>query len=202
MYDKLSENAQKLYDLLFTTDFDAEMLRLQLKTGEFSAEDVNRAAIGYVEDCVHPDETHSDWDHDAIDEKYSFGEDIPGLESSHLLEAMRILLDFGLDPNFSTDGDITGNIMWAMHFVFNGYQAADAVALIDLIAKKCWHSGDIVANGKLAAFLEKVKSKGGFCLTSRSRTSPDERSQSRELFGRIVRSRGSASPECVDAAHV
>lgn len=130
MYDKLSENAQKLYDLLFTTDFDAEMLRERLKTGEFSAEDVNRAAIGYVEDCANPGETHSDWDHDAIDEKYTFGEDIPGLENSHLLEAMKILLDYGLDPNYSTNGDITGNIMWAMHFVFNGYQAADAVALM------------------------------------------------------------------------
>ncbi len=39
------------------------------------------------------------------------------------------------------------------------------------IAKKCWHSGDIVANGKLAAFLEKVKSKGGFLLEF---TKPDE----------------------------
>ena len=39
------------------------------------------------------------------------------------------------------------------------------------IAKKCWHSGDIVANGKLAAFLEKVKSKGGFLLDF---TKPDE----------------------------
>ncbi len=130
MYEELSENAQKLYDLLFTLDFDAGELTRRLKAGEFSCEDINRATLRYVDDCIHPGEHHEDWDHDSIDEKYAFGEDISGLESSHLLEAMRILLDFGLDPNYSTDGDITGNIMWGMHFVFNGYQAADAVALM------------------------------------------------------------------------
>jgi hypothetical protein len=32
------------------------------------------------------------------------------------------------------------------------------------IADMCWHSKDIIANGKLAAFLGKAKSKGGFLL--------------------------------------
>ncbi len=39
------------------------------------------------------------------------------------------------------------------------------------LAEMCWHSGDIIANGKLAAFLEKAKSKGGFLLDF---TKPDE----------------------------
>ena len=122
---ELSNNSKKLYDLLFTRDFDAVLLTTKLESGEFSKEDINTAAIQYVEDCNGLLDND-----DPRYENAAFGENIPGIESSHLLEAIRILLRFGLDPNYSTNDDITGNIMWCMHFVFNGYQAADAVALM------------------------------------------------------------------------
>ena len=122
---ELKDNAKKLYDLLFTRQFAPEELTAQLKTGVFSVDDINMAALQYVEDCA----SLLDSD-DPLYENMAFGESIQGLESSHLLEVIRILLNFGLDPNYSSNDDITGNIMWKMYFVFNGYQSADAVDLM------------------------------------------------------------------------
>ena len=123
--NELRDNAKALYNLLFTKEFNAEKLQEQLASGSFSADDVNVAAFLYVDNCIHL--MGKD---DPRFESTPFGETIPGIESSHLLEAIRVLLRYGLDPNYSYNGDITGNIMWAMHFVQNGYQAADAVALM------------------------------------------------------------------------
>lgn len=120
---ELNENSQKLYDLLYTTDFNAEELKRSLDSGKFSVEDVNTAALHYVCECNGGGRL-SDEEYDRFD----FGETIPGLESSHLLEAIRILLDYGLDPNMIYDG--YWNIMNDVRFVSNGYQAADALALM------------------------------------------------------------------------
>ena len=122
---ELSDNAKRLYDMLFTKEFKAEELIVQLESGTFSIDDINTASFRYVHDLCHL----IDYDDPRI-ESARFGESIPEIESSHLLEAIQILLRFGLDPNYSWNDDLTGNIMWSMHFVFNGYQAADAVNLM------------------------------------------------------------------------
>ncbi len=122
---ELSDNAKRLYDLLFTKDFKAEELTVQLESGAFSIDDINTASFRYVDDLCHL----IDYDDPRI-ESAKFGENIPGTESSHLLEAIQILLRFGREPNWSWSNDITRNIMWSMHFAFNGYQAADAINLM------------------------------------------------------------------------
>lgn len=121
----LSDNAKRLYDLLFTKDFKAEELTAQLESDAFSVDDINTASFRYVDALCHL----IDYSDPRI-ENCGFGEEITGIESSHLLEAIQILLRFGLDPNYSWNNDITGNIMWSLHFAFNGYQAADAVNLM------------------------------------------------------------------------
>ncbi len=126
----ITENAKKLYQLLFTTDFNAKELIAQLKSGAYSTEDVNMASVRYVKEC-HDMWYYHDWfNYDILDGKYALGENIPGLESSHLLETVKILLEFGLDPNYSLEGTLYSNIMREMGFVVNGYQTADAVALL------------------------------------------------------------------------
>ncbi len=122
---ELSDKAKRLYGMLFTKEFKAEELIVQLESGAFSIDDINIASFRYVHDLCHLIE----YDDPRI-ESARFGESIPEIESSHLLEAIQILLRFGLDPNYSWNDDLTGNIMWSMHFVFNGYQAADAVNLM------------------------------------------------------------------------
>ncbi len=127
--EAFSDNAQILYELLFTKDFDPEALKAKLDSGIFSPEDINMAAYRYVDDCHEADiNAYDDHSFDAV----SFGETIQGIESSHLVEAIRILVDYGLNPNkiyVYDDGGQT-NIMKLMMFVYNGYQSADAVAIM------------------------------------------------------------------------
>ena len=127
---EFSENAQKLYDLLYTKNFDKDELIAQLASGVFSADDIDMAAYSYVDNCGEAEfEARVNNLFDGI----AFGELVPGIESSHLVEAVKILLDYGMDPNrlFEYDDDSGhANIMLALAFVFNGYQAADAAAEI------------------------------------------------------------------------
>lgn len=125
--EKFTENAQKLYELLFTKDFSKQELIKQLDSGSYSAADINMAAYQYVDSC-----------HDADIEAYqnhlfddlAFGELLPGIESSHLVEAIQVLLEYGLDPNkiFVYDDGGQVSILSTLMFVYNGYQSADAAA--------------------------------------------------------------------------
>ena len=90
----LTPNAQKLYSLLFTKEFDAAALVLELNTGNYSPDDINYAALQYVDDCIDIP------DHDEYD-KHPLGETIPGLENSHFCEAIRILNRLVLSIIFS-----------------------------------------------------------------------------------------------------
>ena len=77
---------------------------------------------------------------DMMDENWVYrhgeiGEILPGHESSHVYEAVKVLLDYGLNPNtiFTEEqGAIKEqyNIMWELRYVCNGYQAADTLALL------------------------------------------------------------------------
>lgn len=49
--EAFTENAQKLYNLLFTRGFNAVELKIQLDSGIFSVADINLAAYRYVDDC-------------------------------------------------------------------------------------------------------------------------------------------------------
>ena len=126
MYNaEMTINEQKLYDLLFTKEFDKDKLVSMLSAGAFSVEEIDTAASVYVEDCINL----LDYD-DSRFENAMFGEDIPGIESSHFLEAIRILLEYGLDPNYCSSNSFTDYIIGNLRFVFNGYQSADAAALM------------------------------------------------------------------------
>lgn len=120
---ELSENAQQLFDMLFTRDFDRSELKAKLDAGLFSVDDVNTAAYQYVDYC------NGVPNFDECD-RHPFGELIPGYESSHLLEAIKLLLEYGLDPNKTFDTDCHENILSELRFVMNGYQSADAAALM------------------------------------------------------------------------
>ena len=92
--EKMSAEAKELFNLLFTKDYDSSALRKTLDTGRFSPDDVNRAAIDYVQYCM--DFRHGD--HYNGEERH-YGATIPGYEDSHVVDALEVLLDYGLDPN-------------------------------------------------------------------------------------------------------
>lgn len=126
MMPQLSENAERLYGLLFTKEFSLEDLRSELACGIYTPDDVSIAGYKYVDECFC----------DLTDENRSTprrleGEVLPGYCSSHLLEALKCLLDYGLDPNAVYDeGSAQGNIMSGLRYIENGYLAADALALL------------------------------------------------------------------------
>ncbi len=130
--EEMTKEAEELFDFLYTKEFDVEILRKELDTGRFKPDDVNRAAIDYVQTCA--DLRHGDM-YEVSTRR--FGETVPGYEDSHVVEALEILLDYGLDPNKryvekDKDGHIRDcwNIMEDLSFVGNGYQAADALYLL------------------------------------------------------------------------
>ena len=129
--EEMTEEAEELFHLLYTKEFDGTALRKVLDTGRFSSKDVNRAAIDYVQTCM--DLRHGDYG-GAV---RRYGETVPGFEDSHVVEALEILLDFGLDPNKryiekNQDGNVRDcwNIMQELWTTGNGYQGADALALL------------------------------------------------------------------------
>lgn len=123
---QLSEKAKRLYDLLFTKDFSLELLKNELESGVYAPEDVNTAGFQYVDDCCC----------DLVDENWKtplrpHGIVLPGYCSSHMLEALKCLLKYGLDPNavYGEESD-QSNIMSELRYVENGYLAADSLALL------------------------------------------------------------------------
>ena len=126
----LSPKAKQLYDLLFTKHFDLDKLKGVLQTGDFCKADVNLAAFKYVNDCQNY--LMDDWQihHSGM------GVIVPGYESSHVLEAIRVLLEYGLDPNtiyteaLTEDLSEQYNIMQSLRYIDNGYVAADTLALL------------------------------------------------------------------------
>ena len=132
LFDKhLEGRAKELYDKLYTVEFDTAALRKELEAGKYDAETVNIAAIEYVDDCS---DSFASWNIDW--DEYGPGVTISGYESSHMAEAIRLLLDYGLDPNkiFRIDYPQGGfeeyNIMELVQMVVNGHQAADSLYLL------------------------------------------------------------------------
>lgn len=129
-----TEASRHIYDLLYTRDFSQDNLKAALDTGKFTPEDVNRAALAYVEACR--------WEfYDEPDDEPACapGELRPGCCSTHMVEAISLLLEYGLDPNakFMDEYGEYNNIMGSLCDVCNGYVGPDALAL--LLA----HGGDL-----------------------------------------------------------
>lgn len=126
--DLLAGAAKELYDRLYTTEFDPVSLRKDLEAGKYDADAVNMAALEYVDDCFLQVQVI-----ECAGENVVPGETIPWIESGHVAEAVELLLDFGLDPNRIfryPDSEEECNIMFELHLIDNGYQAADALYLL------------------------------------------------------------------------
>ena len=48
----MPRGAEELFDLLYTKEFDKDALQKELESGRFGPDDVNRAAIDYVQTCM------------------------------------------------------------------------------------------------------------------------------------------------------
>lgn len=123
---QLSDNAKNIYDLVFTREFSLELLKNELASGEYTADDISAAGYRYVYDCCF-----LDFNDGRQKPRRKRGTLLQGYCSSHMLEALKCLLDYGLDPNalYGEPGE-QGNIMSELRYVENGYLAADSLALL------------------------------------------------------------------------
>lgn len=118
----LLPNVKLLYDCLVSRQFEIDQLKAILETHSFSAEEVSEAAYHYVDDCCYDLE-----DNEGFSPHGDLGETVPGYPSSHMVEAIRLLLEYGLNPNAIYDGD---TIMYWLKHIDNGYVAADTLFLL------------------------------------------------------------------------
>ena len=120
---------RELFELLYTKDFSFAKLKDALETGKYNREAVSYAAYKYVDECMM-----EAWGEECGGDYPSprkKGELLPGFPSSHMHEALTLMLQYGLDPNLVfVENDDYGNIMQELHYVDNGYIAADCLALL------------------------------------------------------------------------
>lgn len=126
----LSEREHSIFTMLFTKKFDLRFFCDELRKMQPEIEEINKAAYEYIDSCIGniegmPNEMLRD--NEIM---------IQGYESSHMLEAVKELLKYGLDPNkIYSEKDKRGyyeefNIMRELSYVDNGYVAADTLALL------------------------------------------------------------------------
>ncbi len=135
----MSERANVLYSLMMLCPFDPAKFREELERGDYTADDINAAAYSYVDDCfldLLDEEKTDEYGHYKY-HRAGRGVTVPGFPSSHIHQVLQILLDFGLEPNkifedCTEDGYVCEeyNIMYALHRIDNGYEAADSLELL------------------------------------------------------------------------
>jgi len=109
-----------LTDALNTRSASVQALREILQTGQYAPEDLSRALLYHVQDFC---------DGDAEAFRRTFGR-LPGKHetpSGTLPEVVKLFCEFGLDPNYTEDGDSFVNYLELSDF---GYSAADTVAFL------------------------------------------------------------------------
>lgn len=87
------------------TPFDLEGLRELLTMRKFTAEELAKLAVDFTDNCFYEY-------HDALAPEYQ-SVTLENMHSNHIVEAITLLLEFGLNPNTIVDDDnVMWNVMW------------------------------------------------------------------------------------------
>lgn len=119
---QLNEKETKLFDLLMAMPPDLDAVESFLRSEELSPSEVTRVANEYVEEC-YCDATEYASECTAPLEPQV----IPNLHSTYLYDIIKLLLQFGLEPNGTYDDN---NIMLSLKYIHNEFIAADTLALL------------------------------------------------------------------------
>ena len=130
----LNTDEQALLEMLLATPPQYEAARNRLTDKKISAESVSKVGLRYTEECfldygdaifesklsVQPGQQNT-VPHDVVSR----------LHSTYLYDVMKLLLEFGLDPNavYESHGN-QNNIMAQLLYVDNEYRGADTLALL------------------------------------------------------------------------
>lgn len=118
----LNTREQQLKELLMTLPPDFEAVEQLLSRGEYTAENISRVGTDYAWECVE-----ECWEYFMEDNIVRSEDVVPNLHSTYICEVLPLLLQYGLDPNAIFEEE---SIMHRLQFLDNGYQAADALALL------------------------------------------------------------------------
>lgn len=122
----LTDNGRALLDELRQIPPDFQRLKDELDSGNYTSDDVSMAALQYMNDCF--------WEQVYEDHRIIDSVVIPGLHSTYVFDVVRLLSQYGLNPNAVYENY---NIMQEVRYIENGYLGADTLALL------LEHGGDV-----------------------------------------------------------
>ena len=120
---ELSPNGSKLYDLMLAIPPDLARIKQELESGVYTKDDVSMAATKFVDEECFCEEPYGESVIGVFVEPVL----VQGLHSTYLYDLIRLLLDYGLDPNAEYDDT---NIMEGMKYIENEYVGADTLSLL------------------------------------------------------------------------
>ena len=119
-----AEKEPAIYSYLCSRPLRLDLLERDLKERAYSSEVVTRGALRFLDACFD-EQFGRDWEYhgtrpvDAVVERE--------MRSKDLVDVIRLLLSYGLEPNAVYDGR---NVMGSLKYIDNEYLAADALALL------------------------------------------------------------------------
>ena len=114
----LTRKGTLLFKRMMQLPPDLPGLKKELARGTYTAEDVTKAAIQYLDNCSEEQPA-------AGGRHMPLGS--PERHSTYVFELIQLLLQYGLEPNAVYDDS---NVLWELQYVDNGYIAADTLALL------------------------------------------------------------------------
>ncbi len=122
MFMELKEKEQKLLDLLTAVPPDFSAAEPLLREETYTPAEITRVTLEYAEEC-QCEAGEFAWQHGIPHS----AEVMPALHSTYIVEVIRFLLPYGLEPNGIYDG---WNIMHRVAFLDNECLGADALGLL------------------------------------------------------------------------
>ena len=105
-------------------------VQTQLKTGQYSTQQVTELGYRYAEECWNEDldSDNRGFYSEEFDYYWREPDAVPEQHSFYLYEVFELLLSFGLNPSHTVAGDY--GIMDYIFHIVNGYVAADTLKLL------------------------------------------------------------------------
>ena len=120
-----TERSEELLQTLLLLPTNLELIENQIKQNNYTVEEISRAAYDYADESyyacldylyLHPEE------YDRVEART-----LLGILGERMPEIFALLLKYGLDPNLRCEDE---TVMMSVGKVYNGYAAADTVALL------------------------------------------------------------------------
>lgn len=126
---ELNPKSKQLFDMLMQIPPDYAVIHAELESTHYLPEEVTAAALKFCDECYDESFERSCSEGNDLQFEYftSMLGPIPGEHSTHLFDIVKLLLEYGLDPNMVIDST---NIMDMMRYIVNEYIAADTLALL------------------------------------------------------------------------